>query len=84
MAGGGRGRPADAERGATGFTNIIHIALAGDGSLHVVEIAANGLRSGDPAGALIRVLPDGTQQTIVAPGEGLFVPGGGTVVKILP
>ncbi|MEO7274878.1 MAG: ScyD/ScyE family protein [Vicinamibacterales bacterium] len=89
---------------ASGFTNIIDIALAKDGSLYVLEIAANGLRSGNPVGALIRVLPDGTKQTVVAPGGGLFMPGGvaigpdgalyvtnwsvlpggGTVVKIVP
>jgi sugar lactone lactonase YvrE len=92
------------EEYAGGFTNIIDIALAKDGSLYVLEIAANGLRSNDPSGALIRVLPDGTKQTIVAPGEGLFMPGGvaigpdgalyvtnwsvlpggGTVVRIVP
>jgi sugar lactone lactonase YvrE len=98
------GAPADAKQGSTGFTNIIDIALAKDGSLYLLEIAANGLRSNDPSGALTRVLPDGTKQTIVAPGEGLFMPGGvaigpdgalyvtnwsvlpggGTVVRIVP
>jgi sugar lactone lactonase YvrE len=51
---------------ADGFTNIIDLAFAGDGSLYVLEIAKNGLLQaegpgGDFTGALIHVAPDGTR-----------------------
>ncbi|MEK6208472.1 MAG: ScyD/ScyE family protein [Chloroflexota bacterium] len=59
---------------ASGFTNIIDIAFGGDGSLYVLEIAHNGLLSGDPTGALIRVRPNGTRETL--PIAGLVMPGG--------
>ena len=59
---------------ASGFTNIIDIAFAPDRSLYVLEIAANGLLSGDPTGALIRVAPNGTRTTIAS--AGLVTPGG--------
>jgi hypothetical protein len=58
----------------SGFTNIIDIAFGLDGSLYVLQISKNGLLSGDPAGALIRVAPNGTR-TELAPGQ-LFLPGG--------
>jgi len=58
----------------SGFTNIISIAFGPDGSLYVLEISKNGLRSGNPVGALIKVLPDGTR-TELAAGQ-LFMPGG--------
>ena len=58
----------------SGFTNIISIAFGPDGSLYVLEISKNGLRSGNPLGALIKVLPDGTR-TELAAGQ-LFMPGG--------
>ena len=53
---------------AGGFTNIIDIAFARDGSLLVLEMAKNSLASGDPAGALIRVAPDGSRQTLLDDG----------------
>jgi hypothetical protein len=59
---------------ADGFTNIIDIAFAPDGSLYVLEIYANGMLSGDQTGALIRVAADGTRTTIAS--EGLVTPGG--------
>ncbi len=59
---------------ADGFTNIIDIAFAPDGSLYVLEIFGNGLLSGDQTGALIRVAPDGTKTTIAS--DGLVTPGG--------
>jgi hypothetical protein len=59
----------------SGFTNIISIAFGPDGSLYVLEISKNGLRSGNPAGALIKVLPDGITRTELAAGQ-LFMPGG--------
>jgi sugar lactone lactonase YvrE len=62
---------------ASGFTNIIDIAVAKDGSVYVLEIAAYGLLSERPEGALLKVSPDGkTTTTIVAPGDGLMMPGG--------
>jgi hypothetical protein len=57
-----------------GFTNIIDIGFAPDGTLYVLEIFKNGLLSGDPTGALIRVDAGGSQH-IVASG-GLVTPAG--------
>jgi len=51
---------------ASGFTNIIDVAFAPDGSLYVLEIATNSLLSGNPAGALKRVPPGGGQSSVVA------------------
>ncbi|GAB2964622.1 ScyD/ScyE family protein [Saccharothrix stipae] len=59
---------------ATGFTNIIDVGFDHRGRLYVLEIAHNGLLSGDPTGALIRVERDGSH-TVVA-SEGLVMPGG--------
>ena len=63
---------------ASGFTKIIDIAFALDGSLYVLQISSTG---GAPpqggTGSLIRVSPDGTTRTtIVAAGAGLVAPGG--------
>jgi hypothetical protein len=57
-----------------GFTNIIDIAFGRDGSLYVLEIAHNGLRSGNPVGALIKVTPGGGREELF-PGA-LISPGG--------
>lgn len=59
---------------AEGFTNIIDVGFDAKGRLYVLEIAHNGLLSGDPTGALIRVDRDGSR-TIIA-SEGLTMPGG--------
>lgn len=59
---------------ADGFTNVTDLAFGPDGSLYVLEIAANGLLSGDPTGALIRVRPDGSRETVAS--EGLVTPTG--------
>jgi glucose/arabinose dehydrogenase len=40
----------------------------------VVEFAANGLDSGDPTGALIKIRPDGSRETVLS--EGLVNPYG--------
>ncbi len=40
----------------------------------MVEIAANGLASGDPTGALIKIRPDGSRETVLS--EGLVNPYG--------
>jgi hypothetical protein len=49
-----------------GFTNIIDIAKAPDGSLYVLEIASNSLLSDVPTPALIQIRPDGTRKSILA------------------
>lgn len=59
---------------ASGFTNIIDIAFDRHGTLYVLEIFQNGLLSGDPTGALIRVEDDGTQTVVMS--TGLITPGG--------
>lgn len=59
---------------ASGFTNVIDVAFGRDGSLYVLELATNGLMSGDPTGALVRIGPDGSRQTIMS--DGLTYPAG--------
>lgn len=59
---------------AKGFTNIIDVAFDRHGRLLVLEIFKNGLTSGDPTGALIRVEKDGTKTEIAS--EGLVTPTG--------
>jgi hypothetical protein len=59
---------------ASGFTNIIDLGFAADGKLYVLEIAANGLLSGDQTGALIRVGRHGSQHAVAS--AGLTAPGG--------
>ncbi|WP_436501036.1 ScyD/ScyE family protein [Actinokineospora sp. HUAS TT18] len=58
---------------ASGFTNIVDLGFH-RGKLYVLEIATNGLLSGDTTGALIRVGKNGEQTTIMS--DGLFLPGG--------
>ncbi|MGX7824611.1 ScyD/ScyE family protein [Actinokineospora sp. 24-640] len=62
---------------ATGFTNIIDIAFDRHGSLHVLEVAHNGLLSGDQTGALIKVGRDGAHQVLTTDLTG----PGGLVIK---
>jgi hypothetical protein len=57
----------------SGFTNIISIAFGPDGALYVLQISKNGLLSGNPVGALIKV--KGGVRTELAAGQ-LFAPGG--------
>ena len=57
---------------AEGFTNIIDIGFA-HGKLYVLEIAHNGLLSGDTTGALIQVGKNGSQHIVT---QQLTVPGG--------
>jgi hypothetical protein len=57
---------------ADGFTNIIDIAFDRRGRLVVLQISKNGLLSGDPTGALIRVGRDGTRTELAS--TGLFTP----------
>lgn len=69
---------------ADGFTNIMDIGFAGDGTLYVLEHATNGLLSGDPTGALIKVASDGSQDVVTTeltrPG-GLALRGGAAYVS---
>jgi hypothetical protein len=65
---------------AKGFTSIIDLAFDGNGRLHVLEIAKNGLHSPDRTGALIRVEADGKHtellhKQLTAPGGMAFGPG---------
>jgi hypothetical protein len=60
---------------AQGFTNIIDLGFS-NGKLYVLEIAHNGLLSGDPVGALIRVGSNGSQQIV---SQNLTLPGGLTL-----
>lgn len=66
----------DPEVVLSGFTNVIDIAFAADGSLYVLQIAAP--IPNFPAGSLIRVAPDGTRTTV---NVDLFAPGGVAVAK---
>lgn len=62
---------------AFGFTNVVDIDFGPDGSLYVVELAAQGLLSasgGPPVGALYRIHPDGTRERLS--GSELVLPGG--------
>jgi hypothetical protein len=59
---------------ATGFTNVTDLAFDRHGNLYVVEFTTNGMLSGDPTGALIKVEPDGSRHTIAS--EGLVNPYG--------
>jgi hypothetical protein len=59
---------------ADGFTNIIDIGFDAAGRLHVLEIAHNGLLSGDLTGGLTRVNGDGSKDLLMT--DGLFAPGG--------
>lgn len=57
----------------SGFTNIIDIAFAPDGSLYVLEISKNGIPNFNP-GRLVRIAPDGSRTEIAA--GMLRAPGG--------
>lgn len=62
---------------ASGFTNVMDVAFGPDGALWVLEIAHNGLLSGDPTGGLWRVPPGGgTPQLVLT--DPLAFPGGMT------
>ncbi|CRK56096.1 hypothetical protein [Alloactinosynnema sp. L-07] len=58
---------------AGGFTNIIDLAFDRRGSLYVLEVAHNGLLSGDLTGALIKVKRDGSHEIVTTDLTG---PGG--------
>ncbi len=56
-----------------GFTNIMDVVYL-DGELYVLELARNGLLSGDFEGALVRVRADGTRTSLLR--DLLVAPGG--------
>ena len=59
---------------ARGLTNVTDLAFDRHGNLYVVEIAANGLGSDDPTGALIKINRHGSRETVLS--EGLVNPYG--------
>jgi DNA-binding beta-propeller fold protein YncE len=59
---------------ATGFTNIIGIALAADGTGYVLEHDADGILGPGVDGRLIRINVNGTQTVLAS--AGLVKPGG--------
>ncbi|MBA3262923.1 MAG: ScyD/ScyE family protein [Thermoleophilaceae bacterium] len=59
---------------ADDLTNVTDLAFDRHGNLYVVEFAANGLASGDPTGALIKIRRDGSRETVLS--EGLVNPYG--------
>jgi hypothetical protein len=59
---------------ADGLTNVTDLAFDRRGNLYVVEFAANGILSGDPTGALIKIRTDGSRETVLS--EGLVNPYG--------
>ncbi len=67
---------------ATGFTNIMGLGFAPDGTLYVAEMVHEGLMTvfagGDtpPIGAVMSVAPGGGEPTMVATGEQLMALGG--------
>jgi sugar lactone lactonase YvrE len=66
---------------ASGFTNIIGLDFAEDGTLYVAELVHEGLMSvfagtGAPIGAVLSVPPGGGDPTVVATGEQLMALGG--------
>ena len=66
---------------ATGFTNIMGLGFAPDGTLYVAELVHEGLMGvfaggQPPIGAVMSVAPGGGEPTLVATGEQLMAPGG--------
>jgi hypothetical protein len=66
---------------ASGFTNITDIAWGRKGWLYVVEIASNGLASGDTTGAVIKVSPDASHTKTVVASTGLTHPTAIAIAK---
>jgi hypothetical protein len=70
-------RTGDSTTYASGFTNAMDLDFGRDGTLYVLEIARNGLMSGDPTGGLWAVPPGGGDpQRIELPAGTLTSPGG--------
>ena len=66
---------------ATDFTNIIDLKFDDIGNLYVLQYAANSILSGNPAGALIRLSPNGQRQTLLSDTDGLISPTGLAIGK---
>lgn len=64
---------------ASGFTNIIDVAVDRDGALYVLELSSAGLLSGNLTGRLVRVDPVTRQQDELL--SDLFAPGGIAIDK---
>ena len=64
----------DPEVYAAGFSSILGIDFAADGSLYVLEMFTNGQLSGNPTGSVTHVALDGTRTVIAR--EGLITPTG--------
>jgi hypothetical protein len=62
---------------AGGFSSILGLDFAADGSMYVLEMFTNGQLSGSPVGRVVHVATDGTQTTVAR--EGLILPTGITV-----
>lgn len=66
---------------ATGFTNILGLGFAPDGTLYVAEMVHDGLMGvfaagAPPIGAVLSVAPGGGEPEMVATGEQLMALGG--------
>ncbi len=59
---------------ASGLTNVTDLAFDRAGGLYVVQIARNGLLSGDPTGEVIKIARNGTRTSIAS--DGLVEPYG--------
>ena len=59
---------------ATGFTNIIDIAVSPNGGGYVLEHDADGITGPGTAGRLIRINPNGSMTVLT--NAGLTKPGG--------
>jgi hypothetical protein len=59
---------------ASGLTNLVDLAFDRHGNLYVLEVSHNGLTSGDPTGALIKIKSDGSHQILMT--TGLTAPAG--------
>lgn len=68
----------------TGFTNVMDVAFAPDGTLYVLEIAHEGLLAptagGPPAGGLWKI-PAGGGTPVLVTDQGLVMPGGMAIDK---
>lgn len=60
---------------ASGFTNVMDVAFAADGSLYVLEISHKGRLGGDPTGGLWQVPPGGGARELLLTNP-LFLSGG--------
>lgn len=64
---------------ATGLTNVTDLTFGPDGSLYAVQLANDGLLSGDLTGSLVKVRKGKSSHQVI--GEGLMAPYGVAVHK---